>query len=33
MRAEAEKTVADALERAMSWDDPAPESRLEDVYA
>jgi pyruvate dehydrogenase E1 component alpha subunit len=33
MRAEAEKTVAHALERAMSWDDPAPESRLEDVYA
>jgi TPP-dependent pyruvate/acetoin dehydrogenase alpha subunit len=33
LRAEAEKTVADALERAMSWDDPAPESRLEDVYA
>jgi pyruvate dehydrogenase E1 component alpha subunit len=33
MRADAEKTVADALERAMSWDDPAPQSRLEDVYA
>jgi pyruvate dehydrogenase E1 component alpha subunit len=33
MRAEAEKTVAEALERAMSWDDPKPESRLEDVYA
>jgi pyruvate dehydrogenase E1 component alpha subunit len=33
MRAEAEKTVAHALERAVSWDDPAPESRLEDVYA
>ncbi|HWV86611.1 MAG TPA: thiamine pyrophosphate-dependent dehydrogenase E1 component subunit alpha [Capillimicrobium sp.] len=33
MRATAERTVADALERAMSWADPAPETRLEDVYA
>ena len=33
LRDEAEKTVADALERAMSWADPHAESRLEDVYA
>jgi acetoin:2,6-dichlorophenolindophenol oxidoreductase subunit alpha len=33
LRTTAEKAVTDALERAMSWDDPAPESRLEDVLA
>jgi pyruvate dehydrogenase E1 component alpha subunit len=33
MRATAEQTVNEALERAMSWDDPAPEARLEDVLA
>jgi TPP-dependent pyruvate/acetoin dehydrogenase alpha subunit len=33
LRTTAEKTVNDALARAMSWDDPAPESRLEDVLA
>jgi len=33
LREEATRTVGAALERAMSWDDPAPGSRLEDVYA
>lgn len=33
MRATAEQTVNEALERAMSWDDPATEARLEDVLA
>ena len=33
MRATAETAVAEALERAMSWSEPAPESRLEHVYA
>jgi pyruvate dehydrogenase E1 component alpha subunit len=30
---EAERTVADALERAKGWPDPAPETRLEHVFA
>ena len=29
----AEQTVLDALERARNWPDPAPETRLEHVYA
>lgn len=33
MRAKAEADAVAALERAMSWADPAPESRLEDVLA
>jgi acetoin:2,6-dichlorophenolindophenol oxidoreductase subunit alpha len=33
LRATAERAVADALERAKSWPDPAPESRMEHVYA
>jgi TPP-dependent pyruvate/acetoin dehydrogenase alpha subunit len=33
LRATAERTVADALDRAKSWPDPAPESRMEHVYA
>lgn len=33
LRATAEQTVTEALERAMSWADPAPESRLEHVFA
>lgn len=31
--AAAERAVADALERALAWPDPTPESRLEHVYA
>ncbi|ADB49466.1 thiamine pyrophosphate-dependent dehydrogenase E1 component subunit alpha [Conexibacter woesei] len=33
LRETAERTVDEALERAMSWPDPRPESRLEDVLA
>jgi TPP-dependent pyruvate/acetoin dehydrogenase alpha subunit len=33
IRANAETTVTEALERAMSWAEPAPESRLEHVLA
>jgi TPP-dependent pyruvate/acetoin dehydrogenase alpha subunit len=33
MRAEAERDVADALERASNWPDPRPESRLEHVLS
>jgi pyruvate dehydrogenase E1 component alpha subunit len=33
LRATAERSVADALERAKGWPDPAPESRMEHVYA
>lgn len=33
IRAEADKTVTEALERAKSWPDPSPESRWEHVYA
>lgn len=33
IRADAEQSVADALERAKSWPDPDPASRLEHVYA
>lgn len=33
MRAAAERIVADALERAMSWPEPRPESRLEHVFS
>jgi acetoin:2,6-dichlorophenolindophenol oxidoreductase subunit alpha len=33
LRTAAERAVADALERAKSWPDPAPESRMEHVYA
>ncbi len=33
VRAEAEQAVAEALERAQSWPDPAPESRFEHIYA
>ncbi|HVW16659.1 MAG TPA: thiamine pyrophosphate-dependent dehydrogenase E1 component subunit alpha [Solirubrobacteraceae bacterium] len=33
IRAEARKNVDEALARAMSWPDPAPESRLEHVFA
>jgi pyruvate dehydrogenase E1 component alpha subunit len=33
LRAECEQRVADALARAKEWDAPAPEARLEDVYA
>jgi TPP-dependent pyruvate/acetoin dehydrogenase alpha subunit len=33
LRATAQTTVTEALERAMSWPEPAPESRLEDVLA
>jgi acetoin:2,6-dichlorophenolindophenol oxidoreductase subunit alpha len=33
LRATAVRSVADALERAKGWPDPAPESRMEHVYA
>jgi acetoin:2,6-dichlorophenolindophenol oxidoreductase subunit alpha len=33
LRTVAERAVVDALERAKSWPDPAPESRMEHVYA
>ncbi len=33
MRASAEAAASDALERAMSWSEPAAESRLEHVFA
>jgi pyruvate dehydrogenase E1 component alpha subunit len=33
LRATAQTTVTEALERAMSWPEPAPESRLEHVLA
>jgi TPP-dependent pyruvate/acetoin dehydrogenase alpha subunit len=33
IREQAQAAVQDALERAMSWPDPAPESRLEHVFA
>jgi TPP-dependent pyruvate/acetoin dehydrogenase alpha subunit len=33
LRAAAERTVAEALERAKSWPDPDPGSRFEHVYA
>jgi acetoin:2,6-dichlorophenolindophenol oxidoreductase subunit alpha len=33
LRRTAEATVADALERAMSWDAPGTETRFEDVWA
>jgi pyruvate dehydrogenase E1 component alpha subunit len=33
LRAQAERSVEEALERARGRDDPAPESRLEHVYA
>jgi pyruvate dehydrogenase E1 component alpha subunit len=33
LRSTAERSVADALERAKGWPDPAPESRMEHVYA
>jgi TPP-dependent pyruvate/acetoin dehydrogenase alpha subunit len=33
IRAQAESDVTEALERALSWPDPAPESRLEHVLA
>ncbi len=33
IRAEAEQTVTEALDRAKSWPDPSPETRLEHVYA
>jgi acetoin:2,6-dichlorophenolindophenol oxidoreductase subunit alpha len=33
LRAAAERTVADALERARGWPDPEPAARLEHVYA
>jgi TPP-dependent pyruvate/acetoin dehydrogenase alpha subunit len=33
VRAAAERTVAEALERAKSWPDPDPDSRFEHVYA
>lgn len=33
LRAAAEETVEEAAERALSWPVPAPETRLEDVYA
>jgi TPP-dependent pyruvate/acetoin dehydrogenase alpha subunit len=33
IRAKAESDVTEALERALSWPDPAPESRLEHVLA
>jgi pyruvate dehydrogenase E1 component alpha subunit len=33
VREQAKADVSDALERAMSWPDPAPESRLNDVFA
>jgi acetoin:2,6-dichlorophenolindophenol oxidoreductase subunit alpha len=33
LRAECEQRVIEALERAKGWDDPAPETRLEHVYA
>jgi TPP-dependent pyruvate/acetoin dehydrogenase alpha subunit len=33
LRATAERSVADALARAKGWPDPAPESRMEHVYA
>lgn len=32
-RAAAERAVTEALERALSWPEPTPESRLEHVYA
>jgi pyruvate dehydrogenase E1 component alpha subunit len=33
VRDEAQRAVVDALERAKSWPDPAPETRLEHVFA
>jgi TPP-dependent pyruvate/acetoin dehydrogenase alpha subunit len=33
LRQKAKTAVTDALERAMGWPDPAPESRLEHVLA
>jgi TPP-dependent pyruvate/acetoin dehydrogenase alpha subunit len=33
MREDAAAAAADALERAMTWDEPSPESRLEHVFA
>jgi acetoin:2,6-dichlorophenolindophenol oxidoreductase subunit alpha len=33
VRADAERAVAEALERALSWPDPEPAARLEQVYA
>lgn len=33
MRASAEAAASEALERALSWSEPAPESRLEHVFA
>lgn len=33
MRGDAERVVSEALERAMSWPDPRPESRLEHVLS
>ena len=33
IRERAQAVVADALERAMGWDEPAPEARFEDVLA
>jgi pyruvate dehydrogenase E1 component alpha subunit len=33
MRADAERIASEALERAMSWPDPSPESRLEHVLS
>ena len=33
IRERAEEAVRQALETALSWDDPSPDSRLEDVFA
>jgi len=33
VRAEAAEAVRAATERALSWSDPEPEERFEDVYA
>jgi pyruvate dehydrogenase E1 component alpha subunit len=33
VRADAQRAVGDALDRAKSWPDPAPETRLEHVFA